>query len=207
VAVRKKSTASAKPTARSKTAVVVDFGDTESRGGAKSTGRRKHYPEGDYHVKVKDAQLTRSRGEKKTPEVLVTYVIQNGKHKGGTLIDDLYLTDSALWRLRQTLEAMGIKVPSSKVKVDVTKMKGKEVAVTVEDDEYDDKIRSRVTDTYLLSELDEGEDDDEVEEEEEDEDEVEDEDDEDDEEEDEDEEDEDEESEEDDLEGLDLEDL
>ena len=207
--VRKKSTTSKKSTSKApakKSEVVVDFSDTESRGGKKNTGRRKHYPEGDYHARCASAEITRSRGEKKTPEILVSYKIMAGKHKGGTIIDDLYLTDSALWRVRQTCEAMGIKVPSSRVKLDVRKMVGKEVALTLEDDEYDDKIRSRVTDTYLLSELEEDEDesDDEEEEEEEDEDEDEDEeeDDGDDEEEDEEAEDEDE-----DLEEMDLDDL
>jgi hypothetical protein len=210
--VKKKSTATRpkKSTAKSsKNEVRVDFSDTESRGGKKNTGRRKHYPEGDYHGKCTSAEITRSRGEKKTPEILVTYKIMAGKHKGGTIIDDLYLTDSALWRVRQTLEAMGIKVPSSRVKLDVRKMKDKEVALTLEDDEYEDKIRSRVTDTYLLSELEEDEgdeSDDEEEEEEADEDEEEDEDEDEDDGDDE-EEDEDEEEEDDDLEEMDLDDL
>jgi hypothetical protein len=210
MATRSKSTASkrrpAKSTERSSRGriVAVDFSDTESRGGKKGS-RSSRVPPGDYFAKVKAAALTKSP-DKETPEIKITYVITRGKKKGSTLIDDLYLTKKALWRVRQTWEAAGIKVPSKRVKLDPSRIIGKEVAVTVEDDEYENKVRSRVIDTFLLSELEElrqseddlEEDEDESEDEEEEENE-----DEDEEEDDEDTEDEDE-DEDDDLEDVDL---
>lgn len=209
---RRKSTTkkrtSSKATSRiaAKGVVEVDLSDVESRGGAKGGGG-KRYPEADYAVKVMKAEVTKSR-DKQTPEVKITYKITQGAHKGGTIIDDLYLTPGAMWRYRQTLEAMGIKIPKGKFKLEVMKLKNRELAVTLSDDEYDGKIRSRVTDMFKLAEFeldedDEDEDDDESEDEEEEE--EEDEDDEDDEEEEDDDADEDEE--EDDLEDLDLDDL
>lgn len=138
--------------------VTVDFEDTESRGGKKSTGGRKHYPEGDYHVKVVTAKLGKSQ-EKESPRIELALKIMSGKHKSGTLRDDMYLSPKALWRVRQTMEAMGIKVPSKKINIDVTKFKDKEYAVTLADEEYDDKVYSRVVDSFHLDEL---EDDDEV---------------------------------------------
>lgn len=140
------------------TEVQVNFEDTESRGGKKSTGGRKHYPEGDYHVKVTTAQLGKSQ-EKETPRIELALQIVSGKHKGGTLRDDLYLVEKALWRVRQTMEAMGIKVPSKRIKIDVAKFKNKEYAVTLADEEYDDKVYSRVVDSFSLDELDDDEDD------------------------------------------------
>lgn len=183
--------------------VVVDFGDTESRGGKKGA-RAAHVPEGDYAVKCKGAELGKS-SEKETPGIMVTYVITAPKqYKGKVLRDRLWLSDAALWRVRQTLEAMGIAVPSKKVKINPKSMVGKECAVTVEDDEYEGKIRSNIVDTFLLSdfeELETGDDEDFDDEDDEDEDEAEDEE----EEEEEDEgEDEDEEEDDDDIEDVDL---
>jgi len=150
--------AGSKPTARSRGSadktVTVDFGEIEGRDGKKGSGRSAHVDPGDYLVQCTKAELTRSGGEKKTPEIKATYKIIKGKFKGKTIIDDLYLTEGALWRLRVTLEGMGINVPSSKVKVDPKKMVGKQLGVSIDDDEYDGKIRSRVIDSFLPSELD-----------------------------------------------------
>jgi Protein of unknown function (DUF669) len=135
-------------------AVVVDFTDTESREGKKGS-RSAHLPEGDYTAKVKEAKLGKS-SEKETPGILMTWIITGPKkYKGKTIRDSLWLSDKALWRVRQTLEALGVPVPSKKVKVDPRKMVGKEAAITLEDEEYEGKVRSRVTDCFLLSEYEE----------------------------------------------------
>lgn len=172
--------------------IVVDFGDTESRGGKKGA-RSAHVPEADYAVKVHAAKLDKS-SEKETPGVFITWLITKGKYKGKTLRDPLWLSDKALWRVRQTWEALGVQVPSKKVKLDPRKIVGKEAAITTEDEEYESKIRSRVVDVFALSELEELEesDDEELDEDEEGEDEEED------------EEDEGEEEEEDEIEDVDL---
>jgi hypothetical protein len=163
--------------AKSGDAVVVDFSDTESRGGKKG-GRSAHLPEGDYTAKVRSAEFGHS-SEKETPGIMMAWVITSPKeYKGKTLRDSLWLSDKALWRVRQTLEALGLQVPSKKVKVNPKSMIGKEAAITVEDEEYDNKVRSRIVDCFNLSEyeelqssdgeaLDEDEDEDEDEEEEE----------------------------------------
>lgn len=132
----------------------VDFSDTESRGGKKSAGGRKHYPEADYKVRVKSAKFGHS-GEKETPRLEVTYVFTEGKYKGKEIRDDLYLSPKALWRLRQTLEALGVKVPSKRVRINPDNLLKKEAAITVEDEEYDGKVYSRVSDTYTIDDWDE----------------------------------------------------
>jgi hypothetical protein len=52
------------------------------------------------------------------------------------------------------MEAMGIKVPSKAVNIDTAIFRGKELAISLDDEEYDEKIYSRVVDAFLLSELD-----------------------------------------------------
>ena len=135
--------------------VKVDFSEVESRGGKKGSAGRKHYPPDDYHVKCVAAKLGKS-GDKETPRVEIEYKIVDGPHKGGSLRDDLYLTPKSLWRLRQTLEAMGMKIPNKAVNLDVNSLKGKELAVTLDDDEYDEKVYSKVVDSYHLSEFEAG---------------------------------------------------
>ncbi len=134
----------------------ADFTDTESRGGQKGR-RRAHYPAGDYGVTCTKAELGRS-AQKETPQLTLRYRIDYPpQFKGKEIIDNLYLTPSSMWRLRQTLEAMGMKVPSKAVNIDTANFAGKSCAVTLDDDEWDEKIYSRVVDSFLLSELDQDE--------------------------------------------------
>lgn len=140
--------------AKSGDAVVVDFSDTESRGGKKG-GRSAHLPEGDYTAKVKSAEFGHS-SEKETPGIMMVWAITGpNSAKGKTIRDSLWLTDKSLWRVRQTLEALGLQVPSKKVKVNPKSMVGKEAAITLEDEEYEGKVRSRVVDCFSLSEYEE----------------------------------------------------
>lgn len=181
--------------------VKVDFGGVESRGGKKGSGGRKHYKAGDYAVKVKKVVAGKSGGDgdEGKPRLEVMYVFTTGKLKGNEIRDDLYLTEKSLWRLRQALEAMKIKVPNKAVNLDIDTMRGKTCAITIEDEEYESKLYSKVVDTFLLSELE----DDEADEDEDDDDEEDDEDEADDEDDDED----DDEEEDEDLEEVDLDDI
>lgn len=145
--------------------IKIDFSDTESRGGKKGRGGRKHYPPGDYAVKCIRAEATKS-SEKETPGILLVFKFTRGSVKGQEVNDILWLTPKSLWRVRQTIEAMGMKVPSKAVNIDLDKLKNRELAITLDDEEYDDKVYSRVVDAFLVSELD---DDDEDEDEDEDE--------------------------------------
>lgn len=137
----------------SKKSIQVDFSETESRGGKKGRARA-HYPPNDYAVKVVKAELGKST-DKGTPGIFITYKITSpAKYKGKTISDSLWLTSSALWRVRNALEAMGINVPSKKIDIHPEKMVGKECGITLDDEEYDEKVYSRVVDTFLLSEMD-----------------------------------------------------
>lgn len=142
--------------------VKVDFSDTESRGGKKGRGARKHYAPGDYAVKCTKAELTKS-SEKETPGIALTFKIIKGKEKGKEITDVLWLSPKALWRVRQTLEAMTIKVPTKRIQIDTAIMVGKSLAISLDDEEYDEKVYSRVVDAFLLAELNSSEDEEEEE--------------------------------------------
>jgi hypothetical protein len=123
--------------------ITIDFTKDESEGG------RRRFPEGDYHVKYTGFKTGRSK-EKDTPYVRVMFKILDGKYKGETVSDFLYLSPKALWRIRTFLEAIGVAVPKKKVNINFKKYVGKELGITLVDDEYEGRVRSRVGDCLDL---------------------------------------------------------
>lgn len=153
--------------------LAVDFSKVESGGG------RIRIPEGDYRVKV--AAVKQQESKAGNQMLVWDFEFVEGKAKGKKIRDRTVLTAEALWKLKQLLEAMGIAVPSKKVALNFAKYLGKELGITVVDDEYEGKVSSKVADYISLDILDnvdddeEDEDEDEVEDDDEDEDEDEDE--------------------------------
>lgn len=146
-------------------AIPVDFRGVESGGGG---GAR--VPEGDYRAKVAEVKVGTSKSSGNTMLEWV-YEITEGKHKGKKLSKDYtVLTAEALWRLKNLLEALGIAVEGKNLKdlrPLLKKLLGRELGVTVTDEEYEkdgkSRVTSKVSDYLSLDEL-EGEDDDEDEE-------------------------------------------
>lgn len=63
------------------------------------------------------------------------------------------LQENQLWKLRNLFVAAGIQVPKKKMKVDPNRVVGKTIGVTLEDDEYNDKLKSSIAATFPASEL------------------------------------------------------
>jgi hypothetical protein len=139
----------------------VDFGHEDAQGG----GGRVRVPEGDYPCRIKGVK--RETSEKSgNPMLVITFVGTGGKLKGKEFRDYFSLMPKALFKLRQLIEALGEEVPEDKMDVKpilarATKNET-ELGVTMGDEEYENKIRSRPAD-YLdletLNEDDEDEDD------------------------------------------------
>jgi hypothetical protein len=135
--------------------VVIPMDQEEESGGG-----RFRVPDGDYRVKITGAKYTTS-SQKATPGLEVHYVIAEGKKKGAKFEDTCWLSPKALWRVRALLEAVGVDVPKKRFKLDVTKLKGKELGVTFteEEDTYEKNgvtkkvIRSNVSDFLDLDSL------------------------------------------------------
>lgn len=142
--------------------------------------------EGVHKVKIEKIEETVSQGG--NDMFKVTFVVIAGASKGCKVIENYPLIDTALWKLKGLLEAIGMKA-DGRVQIDLDKMEGKTLELTVKYEEYEGKDRARVAETRKVGaaitgdEDDIDEDDDELDEDDEDEDELEDEDDEEDEEE------------------------
>jgi hypothetical protein len=126
--------------------LAVDFSGVESGGG------RVRVPEDDYHVRVATVKQQESKAGN---QMLVwDFEFMDGKAKGKKIRDRTVLTTEALWKLKQLLEAMGIAVPSKRVALDLRKYIGKELGVTVVDEEYEGKMYSKVSDYVSIDVLD-----------------------------------------------------
>jgi len=116
----------------------IDFTGVES-------GGRPRYPEGDYIAKIKSI-VPGTIGDDDKPILTVTFEISEGKFEGQTISERYFITPKALWRLKGLLEAINVKVPSKVVNLPLGKMIGKEVGITLTDDEYNNRKYSQVSD-------------------------------------------------------------
>ena len=154
----------------------IDFSgvDKEIRKGG---GKAAHVPEGDYLLKIVEAELRRTKDGGGRYYSWRFTITSPAKFKGKTVYDITSLKPDALWNLRNLIHAaMGRNVAGKVVNFSPETLYGKIIAATLEDDEYtpDDgptKVRSRPADYRPKAELnlagDEDEEDEEDEEEEE----------------------------------------
>lgn len=132
------------------TAKVIDFSNVKEGGGAFNTHR---VPEGDYRatiVKVEDAT------SKKDDTFQYVFTIKLTKYSQYAYPYYCKLAENQLWKLRNLAIAAGLNVPKKRMKFDPSKVVGKSIGVTMEDDEYEGKLKSTVSAIFPVAELVEG---------------------------------------------------
>jgi hypothetical protein len=136
--------------AKSKASVkVADFSNVKERGNFNP----KHVAEGDYAakiVKVEDAEA------KKTGDFQYIFTFKLQKFSQNSYPYYCKLTENQLWKLRNLAVAAGLNVPKKRMKFDPNKVVGKSVGVTMEDDEYEGKMKSVISAVFPISELADG---------------------------------------------------
>lgn len=128
---------------------VLDFTNVKERGSANP----KHRPAGDYKMKVTKVEGGKSsKGNEQWVFFLVPTDMQSA-------IYPYYcqLAVEHMWKIRNLLIAAGLNVPKKKVAVDPNKLVGKEVGVTLDDDEYEGKLKSVITAVFPASDLEDDE--------------------------------------------------
>lgn len=153
-------------------ALKVDFGDVDKEI-RKGGGGGKHIPEGDYLVKIVDADVRKSERTNSTYISWKFQVVEPAEHKGVTLYGTTSLKREALWSLRNLIHAAtGKNVAGKAVNFDPANLFGKIVGASVEDNEYTKDGKTKITsqvstcfpkDDFAKEETDEDEDDDEEE--------------------------------------------
>lgn len=146
--------------------ISVDFSNVKDSSGINP----KHQEEGDYLAKIIKVEMMKTKGKDgKKPEPMALLVFQDANMRSATYPYYCTFGDNMLWKIRNTFIAAGLPVPKSKAKIDLGKLIGKDVAITLEDDEYEGKPKSVISAVFHKDELEptEAEDDDELEDDEE----------------------------------------
>lgn len=128
--------------------IVVDFTNVKDSSGYSQT----HVRSGDYRGKVKSVEYGESK-DNKTP--MLTYALALATRPSATYRYNCPLTEKSLWKLRNLLVACGVNVPKKKLNIAAVaeRIVGKEVGMSLDDDEYNGNIRSQVTSVFPASDL------------------------------------------------------
>jgi len=108
----------------------------------------KHMLEGDYAAKVVSVSETDKDG---VP--MWNFIFQLKDSPTATYPYYCKLQENQLWKVRNLLIAAGKQVPKRRVNVDPNNVVGSEVGVTLEDDEYEGKLKSVIAAVFPASEL------------------------------------------------------
>lgn len=130
-----------KPTARS-----LDFTNVRESSGINPVRMEA----GDYLATVKGIN---ERESKSSGNPMWEFVIGLNDRPSAVYAYYCVLSAEQLWKVRNLLIAAGINVPKKKVKVDPTRVVGKTIAITLEDDEYEGKEKSTIAAVFSASEL------------------------------------------------------
>lgn len=127
----------------------IDFSNVKDGGGRFN---RNRLPAGDYLAKISKVE----DAEAKDGVFQFLFSIQIAKHPSRILPYYCKLQENQLWKLRNLLIAAGMTVPKRKLKLDPSKVVGKSIGVTLEDDEYDGKEQSSIAAVFPAAELIDG---------------------------------------------------
>lgn len=111
------------------------------------------YPEGEYKVKILKAERKTAQSSN-TQIVLTCEILEPEKYKGKPLIDRLTLTEKAMFRVGWLLDAVGIKWSQKVMTLPLQKLKSKIVGVQLYDDEFNNRVSSKVAEYYSEEEID-----------------------------------------------------
>lgn len=130
----------------------IDFSGVEIRKG----GGSDHIPEGDYLVEVVDIKRMPLKDNPADKLLLWSFaVVEPRKYAGKKLINRTVLRPESLWALRSLLVDMlgEDKVPQRMIEIPLAKIAAakKQVGVSVEDDEYKGKLKSKITGTFSVA--------------------------------------------------------
>ena len=104
--------------------------------------------EGTHKVKIKKVEETTSQGGNEMFKV--TFEVVSGPSKGCRVIENYPLIDTALWKLKSLLQAIGMKA-DGRVQIDLDKMEGRTLEIDVYYEEYNGQDRAKVSETRKAS--------------------------------------------------------
>lgn len=133
------------------TAIVMDFTDVKEQSGFNPVRQDP----GDYRGKIKG--LTRGKA-KETNNPTLTFAVQDTKRPSAVYRYQVVLIPSSMWKMRNLIVACGLVNPTGKkLKFDPDKLVGREIGMSLDDDEYNGNVRSQIINVFPATELEETE--------------------------------------------------
>lgn len=127
---------------------VTDFTNVKDSSGFNPT----HQPAGDYRGVVKDVTAGKSNQGNDT----VTFAIADANRPSAVYRYVCTFTDKSLWKLRNLVIAAGMSVPKKRIKLTaatLNKLIGKEIGMSLDDNEYEGKMSSQIMGVFPASDL------------------------------------------------------
>lgn len=115
--------------------------------------------EGEHLCKIVTVDEKQSQGGNNM--IVVAFEVIKGEDKSSRVFENYPLVETALWKLKGLLQAIGMKA-DGKVQLDLDKLVGKTCIVNVTHEEYEGKIRARVESVRKVVVNDSDEDDEDV---------------------------------------------
>ncbi|AZS06604.1 hypothetical protein SEA_JACOREN57_37 [Mycobacterium phage JacoRen57] len=128
------------------TAAIIDFSNVKERGNFNP----KHIEPGDYAATITKVEQTEAKGD---GEPMWVFTITLDDVPRASYPHYCKLVDNQYWKIKALFQAAGINVGQRKVKVDPNRLIGKEIAVGMEDDEYEGRLKSVIVDVFSRDDL------------------------------------------------------
>lgn len=125
--------------------------------------RPRHKPEGDYAAKCVAVDDHEFKNDATKEGWVFTFKVKGDERS--TYPVYCSTSEKEVWKLRKMFMAAGMNVPKKMVMVDPNKLVGKDMGITLEDDEYEGRLKSVIADWMPLDDLVDAGDDDEDEDE------------------------------------------
>lgn len=113
-------------------------------------GKLSAIPEGEYRAKV--VSVTQEEGQAADYLKWEFELDGNEEHDGRKVYLNTSLAPQALWNLRGLLEALGVDVPDDEMDIDPTELEGLVIGLQIENESYEGKKRSKVSDYFTAAE-------------------------------------------------------
>jgi len=137
------------------TKLTVDFSNVADR---REGGRSAHVPEGDYLLKIAGVELKSKKDDESSKYLNWKFSIEAPSQfkNAGFVYTVTSLKPENLWSLRNLLEDLGITVPKKAVGLPLAEIakSGRVMGATLEDDEYNGKVKSKIAATFKKDQYD-----------------------------------------------------
>lgn len=127
--------------------VTVDFSEA-SEGGDFNT---KLVPEGDYVAKIAKAVTGKSKAD--NVQAVFTVELISPKVPRATYPIYAALSGKGAFKLRDLMRATGLKPAGGRMKLDIDKLVGRTFGVSMEEEEYNERVRSTIGSMFPRSEV------------------------------------------------------